>query len=316
MSSKLTDAGWVERVDAGWVLVVPRRHLLVQAGLQLFAVPVLAGVLLLPLSILVDGEPVLVAIAAVGCGLLALLGIAMGAVGALRSSGISARSRVEVDVDAGVLRWDGSEIPTARIQGLVVEKGSPVTKWLVLRARLGPAGSVEDGPFAPPATTVVPLLSKLPPGLGPDAVELARELGEQLGVGVEVRGGVDRVSAIGLSPGNIAMLCYLPVQGVFLLASIGTLVASGDPVLRFHAKQSLVLFGVEMVAIASAIALGGAVMLVHIDAGAAVMGLALLGVVVARLVVRIGACFKASGVEPFVIPGLGGLVSRWVPRAP
>ena len=38
-----------------------------------------------------------------------------------------------------------------------------------------------------------------------------------------------------------------------------------------------------------------------------------LAVFLARFGVRVLACFKASRLEPFVVPGLAPIVARWLP---
>ncbi|MGE3673959.1 MAG: hypothetical protein AB7K71_30080, partial [Polyangiaceae bacterium] len=45
---------------------------------------------------------------------------------------------------------------------------------------------------------------------------------------------------------SLAMLCYLPVQGIFLIASLGCLVASRSQYVRNAAKQSLLQFGFSL----------------------------------------------------------------------
>src|SRR5260370_13661024 len=49
-------------------------------------------------------------------------------------------------------------------------------------------------------------------------------------------------TTFGLTPNVAAGLCYLPIQGIFILVSIIMLCSSKDRTVRFAAKQSLLQF--------------------------------------------------------------------------
>lgn len=308
---KLVSGGWVRHADGALELQVPRAQLLKQAAAQVLLTPLVAASVGFLLADGVDELGVLLAVT----GLLATIGVAWGALGIARSGGVSAASRVVLDLEAGEVRHPEGRVATADVRALVVRQGSALTKWLVLEARLGPTAPAVAGPYAPPSTRSIVLLGKVPPALGPDLAALARDLGAKLGIEARAEGGVDRAGPLGMTPGTVAMLCYLPVQGIFLVASIGVLVVARDPILRFHARQSLVLFAIELAVIVAAAVLGATAAVVSPELGVVVMGLLLLGAVMGRLVVRLIASFKASRLEPFVVPGLRPIVGRWLPAA-
>ncbi|MCB9697578.1 MAG: hypothetical protein H6738_12425 [Alphaproteobacteria bacterium] len=285
-----------------------------QALLQIFLLPILSFLVLLVVVGSAEGSGDVALGMAVVLGPLTLLGMAWGAFGLARSGSVSTATRVEVDLGGGVLRHARGEVPLSRVRSLVLRQGNALQKWLWLGANVGVASeAAEGGPYAPPSGESFGLLTRLPPTLGSEVGELGRALAADLGVELGVEGGVDRGNVLGMTPGTLAMLCYLPFQGIFLVVSVPTSFLSKDPLVRFHARQSLVLFAVEVVALIVAVGLMVGVSLVHTEAGIVVGGLALLGVLAARLVVRIVACFKAARMQPFVLPGLSPVVARWLP---
>lgn len=301
--------GWVTRTNDRWVFAIPRKALLKQAALQGLLLPVLLLIVFVALVLVVEGDPTGSLCSAMGCGLLALVGMGQATVGGLRSKGIAERSAVTVSVSEGQLMHADGAASTDGVQELVLRQANSWQKWLAIDAVMAP-NAAADGPFAAPGkASGWRLLARIPPGLGPEAAETLGVLGDALGVPVRVEGGVNRGSVLGMGPGTTAVFCYMPIQGLFLLVSVAVLLVSRDAELRFHAKQSLVLFIVEILAFVGCGVAGGVVALVSTDAAIVVGGLLLVAVALLRLGVRIVCCFKAQKVSPFRIPGIGRLVA-------
>jgi len=308
--SILETQGWVTREGEGWVCQLPLGVLRKQAIARAVLLPIAVGLLtflMVPLDeVGVQVGALVVAVFSVGC-------VVWGGLGFVRAEAQSAGTRTLVDPVGRRLVHPRGEASTERVQELVLAPMSGWSSWLVLQAVVTPDGVDAGTPFAAPDTGRFGLLSRVPPARGAEVAEVARAMADALGVELRVQGGVDRPGPFGMGPGQVAMLCYLPVQGIYLLASIGVLVAAKDPWLRFHAKQSLLLLAVELLGFAGAAAVGVAVMALHFDAGIAVLGLGILVVALARFAVRIGMCFKAQRVEGPVLPGFAKVLS--VPEA-
>jgi uncharacterized membrane protein len=302
--------GWVTKKGDQWVFAVPRKALLKQAALQGLLLPLLLVLVCFALVLVAEGDPRASLPSVLGCGLLALVGMGQAALGALRSKRLAERSTVTVALAERQLKHADGVASTDGVLELVVRQANSWQKWLAIDAILAPTATPATGPFAAPSkASSWRLLTRIPPQLGPEAAGTLRELGAALGVPVHVEGGVDRGSVLGMGPGTTAVFCYLPFQGLFLVASVGVLLVSRDPELRFHARQSLVLFVAELLAFVGCGVAGGVVALVSTDAGIVVGALLFVAVALLRLVVRIGCCFLAQKVTPFRIPGIGRLVA-------
>lgn len=120
---------------------------------------------------------------------------------------------------------------------------------------------------------------------------------------------------------SLAMLCYLPVQGVFLLASLGVLLASRSAYARAAAKQSLLQLCFS-VCLLAAILLGLGVPVAYADGSPLqpVLGVALALALTAfwlwNLVAHIYACVRFYRGAPWVMPWLRPLAARWFSPPP
>ncbi len=115
---------------------------------------------------------------------------------------------------------------------------------------------------------------------------------------------------------SLAMLCYLPVHGVFALASLGCLVASRSRYVRSAAKQSLLQLGFSLVLLGLVLALGAVpralVQSERVQAGVALSLTILLALfAVWNLTVRIYACVRFYQGRPWVMPWLRPIAQRW-----
>ncbi len=123
-----------------------------------------------------------------------------------------------------------------------------------------------------------------------------------------------------INDNTAAMLCYLPVQGVHLIASLYYVFAAHDrPFVRFAAKQSLVQLGVTFAAlIVFGCAFGIPLALVGEGSLQVVLIVLLatsLGVIgIGNLVAHVVACVRAQSGRAWVMPWLRPLVTKWLPR--
>jgi uncharacterized Tic20 family protein len=112
-----------------------------------------------------------------------------------------------------------------------------------------------------------------------------------------------------------AMLCYLPVQGINLVASFIYIFARERPFVRFAAKQSLTQIGVFLGSVfATGVLLGLPLALARDETIQLVFGIALgltlVALAIANLVALITACVRASRGRAWVIPWLRPLLKE------
>ena len=322
----LTEEGDILRLQT------PSRFWLMRGLVLLLVVPallmLLVGLLAL-LELLDTGEPgPLTFGSAVVLGLLCLPSAAVGAVHLLRAGPRSAASRVEIDLAARQIRpTEGAAVPLDRVRSLVLHKPQPLLKWLAIEAEVGEPVAETGNPYQPPRGSRLRLLGEISEFDSGRAFRFTEELAGRLGVPAEDRspsllgGG----GASGKGKGRLGhALAYLPFQGIFLIASIFLLVARrDDPVARFHAKQSLVMFPLEMLAIFGAFALSMPFLFLgeltgsgsnepH-PVGIAIVLVLVIGVALGRLGLRLMAMSKAWRGEAWVIPIVGLISRRWKP---
>ena len=112
----------------------------------------------------------------------------------------------------------------------------------------------------------------------------------------------------------LGMLCYLPIQGIWFFASLGMLVFSKLPLVRFHAKQSLLFGGLQLLTMAGPVVAAIALTELTGNESFAQVLVNLASVAfLATLALRVVGSVKAWKREWWVCPGLGWLTRRWVP---
>lgn len=290
-------------------------------------VPVLLTILVALVALLDTievGEPSgLTLIAAAGSALLGGICMLVGGVHVLRAGPKSRASLVEIDLDQGIITSaaEGTH-PLSAVRGLELHQPNPVLKWHAITARLHAGPQAEDGdPYRPPASGSVQLLGQI------NELELgaARELMETVAGHLGGLPAADKSSSLlggggstGEKLGRLGhALAYVPVQGIFLIASIVLLVARRkDPVAQFHARQSLAFLPFELAALFGGILVTVPFMFIGDEphpAAAVLMGLVLLPIALGRLGLRFYAAWKAHKGACWVIPGMGWLSRRWLP---
>ncbi|MBK8996873.1 MAG: hypothetical protein IPM35_14150 [Myxococcales bacterium] len=225
---------------------------------------------------------------------------------ALASPLLSARTRTTLDFAQGVLTRarSPSPVPLAALSGLRVARPSQLGTFLHLCATRTGAPDVR-------------LLGPLVPEHAREASELAGWLGTRLGLPVD-SASVEAPQASS-SDQLAGVLCYLPIQGIFFVASLYYLfTAKRRPFVRFCAIQSLIQLGFSIAALAVIlIALGVPVALTEPSplqtALVVFLALALTGYWLWNFGAHAYACWAAYKGRLWVMPWLGFWVRRFLP---
>ena len=148
----------------------------------------------------------------------------------------------------------------------------------------------------------------------------AQWLGAALALPVEVDPRLSDADPLGLSENTAALLCYLPIQGIFLIASI-YYVTRGDrrPLVRFSARQSLCQFAFALVVLMPLLILFGVPVALLEDGPPRIAAIVLLVAGLSafwlwNIAAHVIACYRAYRGVLWVMPWLRPFVSRWLPR--
>lgn len=273
-----------------WVFQRPAKHIRQQGLIQAILLPVVLVFCWALLTALgsEDSNGVLIvgALWGVVLSVPGVIGVALGARKVLRCEAMSEASRAELDTrDA-----------TGRLR---VRQPNGLIKFIALEHLVG--------------SDVRTLLGRVPPTHGPELAALGERLAQASGLEF-VDAGVGSMDRLGMSDKTAAMLCWLPFQGIWFLASVYYLFMGKDrPFVRSSAIQSLAWFGVTLMGLfLGAVMLAPAVALdtpLFAIPGGLVMSVFALG----NLVVRGIGCWKGYRGEPWVAPGLRPLMVRLLP---
>jgi uncharacterized membrane protein len=289
---------YLELGDESATLRNPPRDFIVQGLLIVSLLPV---VFFLLAALIVLSEPDALWVALGGATLLSGLcvfgGILSTALGILGAN----RRRVLVDADASIHLVDGRVVEAREVAEVFVGRPSSLGKWrgIGLRTHAGEKFW---------------LLKRLPPSRWKTHQGVAAWLGEALDVPVDLSIGPQ---TLGFSENGLAALCYVPVQGIWLLASVAALLASKAPAVRFAARQSLAWYFLSGLALICWGATVGGFAVILADATRAreiVAVLAILLIVppaLIRIVLGLVAAWKASKGERWLIPGIRWWSGRW-----
>ncbi len=283
------------------VLSVPLRDLRMQALLIIFLLPV-AWLGIGFLVALGTGEEAGVVVG----GALACLATAASTMAGLVMLLLAPRkaraSIVRLRADRSFLLAGGAVLPAGQVQALRVGQPNPLMKWIGLIART-PTGDRT-------------IIGRLPPSKGAMVTALGEYVGQALDMPVDT--GAAR-TGLGMSPQATAAFCYIPLQGLWLIASLFCLVLAKDPQVRFAARQSLAYY--TLTGLGLVLVLVPFLPFLALSSPddrlqpllAVVLVLVLGGLALLRLGVGVLATWKAWKGESWVIPGLGWLSRRWLP---
>jgi len=181
----------------------------------------------------------------IGGATVAGLGL-LGVVRLARAGARRAASGSVIDLQAGTLTAAGrGPQALSSLSGLRVGKPS---------AWLNPVAI-----FAASAEGEVLVLSGVPPGAQGELSEIAVYLGERLSLPVELPSWARRGDVFGMTDRQAAAMCWIPFQGIFLVASAWFLWRGQErPFVRHAARMSLLHFGVSIGVLFVAGAVGAA----------------------------------------------------------
>lgn len=273
--------------------VTPRGVYLRQALLALVLAPVAGGLVAFLVLAAVGVVPAIVVAAALTLFLLAL---GVGRPLLL----LAGATPVTLDLAARTWQRGADRGPLAEVTKVLAEQPSAGLTWRALRAHR------TSGP-------PLPLLADLPPGHPHELLALAEWAGAAIGVPSRGTPDVFVRDVFGGGDRTAAALCYLPFQGIFLLASLWYLFRGRErPYVHFAARQSLVITAVwvptvigfvAVFAVAAAIPERG-----HATARALAIAIPALLLSVAWLghfAARVVLCFRAWKGRVTVLPVLG-----------
>ncbi|MCA9631819.1 MAG: hypothetical protein KC766_29395 [Myxococcales bacterium] len=140
-----------------------------------------------------------------------------------------------------------------------------------------------------------------------------------------LRGGLQATSIRQPSPSSseptpgersLAMLCYLPVQGIFVFTSVACLVVSRSDYVRSAAKQSLLQFGFSLLVLGLILLLFGLPTALLSDPGAtaplaAALTISTLAFAAWNLSAHVYACVRFYRGRPWIMPWLRPVARRW-----
>lgn len=221
---------WIEHDGPDETLLrTPASAWWIQGLLLVFALPPSLLLLLGLLGALgTGGDPVGTGIF-VGLALLisvpsAAAGVWMVAVSGARSD----RSEVAVDWSGRrLLPRDRAPVGFDAVESLEVVQPSSLLKWRVLQARV-------------PGAAPVVLAQRLTPRLFAEARALSEPLAARMGLPLDLPADVRSGDLVGLNDRHAAAFCYVPLQGIFLVASLWYVFQARErPFVRFAAIQSL-----------------------------------------------------------------------------
>lgn len=231
-------------------------------------------------------------------GILALIGI-VKMVGARRGA---ERGAVRIDLAERIVERPG--------RPLEVLRGVTVVRVRARRALRFALELVHDDGHLSELITA-------PRAQGRALTDAAEHLADALGVSAEApRSARKARPLVPRDPRIAAALCNVPIDGFFVAACVWFLMTSTDPFVRFHAKQSLALFGLS--AITALLMMGCCsapfALLVPDDFGVSAFVCPLVAFAGARVVVRTVAAMRAHRGIVWIQPWLAPLARRWAPR--
>ncbi|MGZ3424657.1 MAG: hypothetical protein ACXVEE_42765, partial [Polyangiales bacterium] len=215
------------------VVQTPRSIYIARGLLSIFLSPVVSGLIVLLMLLMgLDDQTVVLSIAGIVAIFFVLWGIGLLAL----SSALAAKTVVTFD-RATIRRADGASVPTAAVVRVRVKRGG-LSGFHVLElvAANGETFAVH---------------TRLP--LAPASLSL---LANEVAAWLQVPAEAPAPNASPFNENHAAVFCYLPIQGIFLIASLWFIATDQRPFVRFAARQSLLHFAFSIVALVVVLALG------------------------------------------------------------
>ena len=290
--------------EQGVAFRVPAWHWAWRGAVLPLALPPLFTVLEVLLSVGEDGVSApSVVIAGLG-GFSFVAGLTL----AMLSPLLSARTRTALDFADATFTSARlpHPVPVAQISSIALAQTSTLSSFIEIRA-------LRSG------QRPVRILGPLMPKHAGEAAELADFLARRLNVPVDLGRQAAPAGDTGGSDRLAGALCYLPIQGVFILASLYYLFAAKQrPFVRFCAIQSssqfvfsILVLGVVLIALGVPVAMTGPSPAQ--TALIVLLALALTGFWLWNLATHVFACWSAYKGRLWVMPWLGFWVRRFLP---
>lgn len=249
--------------------------------------------------------------------LLAAGGALMGAVRLIRASSLAERSEVRIDLQGRrlVSKQDG-ELAFDQISGLELVQPSMMLKWRAIQAKVITAGDAKN-PYQASSVKTFTLLKDIEPVNGPEALALMELIGQRIGKPVHATPEMSQSpSPMGLMSGDrTAVTCHVPVQAIWLIFSLINL-KNSNPLVRYHARLSLLLGGMYVLVLLGLAVLMGLLGAVIGDVGMGIGGLLVALGLFTMLGLRIVGLYKAWKKEYWQPPFFKSWTSSWLPEDP
>jgi hypothetical protein len=303
-------AWFVEDSAERTILRTPASSWWVQGLLLIFLLPALLifiGVLIAALE--GGGDPLAFAIFGGGAALLSVPCVLWGLVLVALSGSRSRDSEVVLDWTTGTLTAaDALLINLDRVQSLRVHQPNPLMKWRVLDLVL------DEGE---PIVLMQRLTTRRCRGIADAVAPMRARLGD---VPFDLPADAATGDAVGLGDRHAALACYLPFQGIFLMASLWYVFQAKErPFVRFAAIQSLMQFVLTTTMIGGLVAGSVGLSMAKEQIGQPALVIALVGVWGLFFLFHMGSRIVASVASyrgrPIVFPWFSPFLASRRPEA-
>lgn len=247
--------------------------------------------------------------------IVSIAGAIAGVVRLLRASSLSEGSEVRIDMQRRLIssKKEG-DFSFAQISGLELVQPSKLIQWRAIQAKVSSSSTSEDSsnPYQSSEIKTLTLLNDLTPAHAAEAVALMERLGERLGKPVYA---APEMTQSPKSNDRLAVTCHAPVQLIWLIFSLINL-KNSNPLVRYHARLSLLLGGMHVAVMMVLAMLMGAAGAIFGDLGFALGGLLLMGGLMVMLGLRLVGMYKAWKKAYWQPPFFKSWTSSWLPEEP
>lgn len=241
--------------------------------------------------------------------LIAIAGALAGVIRLLRAKSLSESSEVRVDLRRRVITSKTGELAFANISGLEFVQPSKLIQWRAIQAKVSTTGD-SNNPYQSSSVKTFTLLKDIEPVNAVESVALMELLGERMAKPVHADAEMTQAPQ---SNDRLAATCHAPVQLIWLIFSLINL-KNSNPLVRYHARLSLLLGGMHVVVMMVLAMLMGATGAIFGDVGIAIGGLVLMGGLFVMLGLRLFGLYKAWKKEYWQPPFFKSWTSAWLPE--